>query len=212
MDYENSREEYSKYDLKISQLADNPLVQLEKWVKEAVEAGQTEPFSMVLSTVNKYDAPRSRVVLMKSLDKNGITFFTNYYSDKGVELQNNSSAALLFFWPLLERQVRIEANVEKLPVKESNQYFYSRPFESQVGAVVSPQSRIISSVESLEIDYKREVERLRKKGVSRPNNWGGYLTIPFYFEFWQGRPGRLHRRYAYSLDNKKEWIINTLAP
>lgn len=176
----------------------------------AVKSNLYEPTAMTLSTCNAHYRPSSRIVLLKGLDE-GLVFFTNYESKKGASIVENPFAAALFFWPELERQVRIEGKVAKVSAEESDKYFYSRPKASQIGAIVSPQSKIISSRNDLDSMFEKALADYENKEVKRPDNWGGYRIIPEYFEFWQGRSGRLHDRLFYQRENNG-WTKGRLAP
>ena len=176
-----------------------------------MESGEPEPTAMVLSTVSAEWRPSSRVVLLKSVDEQGFVFFTNYLSRKGIQLSGNHAAALTFFWPLTERQVRIEGIVGKVDAEESDTYFYSRPLESRINAVISDQSTPILSRQHLELEREKLLFMEGSENISRPAHWGGYRVKPDRMEFWQGRPGRLHDRIQYLLEGN-EWMITRLAP
>ncbi len=211
-DISELRNEYSKHTLDISSVDTNPLVQFKHWFDEAVNSRLPEPNAMSVATVNSQGIPSCRVVLLKGIDKTGFIFYTNYASDKGQDLHNQPVAALTFFWPELERQVRIQGSVSRVSKETSTEYFQSRPRESQIGAWVSPQSTPISSRKILE-ERKKAIEE-KFKGLDklpRPEQWGGYKVTPFLVEFWQGRPSRLHDRIVYVLENE-EWVIRRLAP
>jgi pyridoxamine 5'-phosphate oxidase len=189
----------------------NPLEQFKAWFKEAIHSEIIEPNAMHLATVKKNNRPTGRVVLLKDVDK-GFVFYTNYESNKGRELEENPFASLTFFWPELERQVRIEGTVEKTSAKESDDYFLSRPYESQIGAWSSPQSKAIPDRKFLE-QKKEEIEnKFKDEDLFRPSHWGGYRVTPYEIEFWQGRPARLHDRISYHLDEGGNWILTRLAP
>jgi pyridoxamine 5'-phosphate oxidase len=205
------RKEYALTNLDITQVIHNPLSQLEKWVQEAIDSQVQEPTAMVLSTVSDDKKPSSRVLLLKGINENGLVFFTNYHSRKGKQLEVNPFGAINFFWPELERQVRIEGKLEKVSTHESDEYFASRPRGSQVGATVSPQSEVIPNRKFLEDKAEDATKLWEGKNIPRPIYWGGYVLIPSYFEFWQGRPSRLHDRIIYELETGK-WKINRLAP
>lgn len=182
-----------------------------EWLSNAIESGEPEPTAMVLSTVSAEWRPSSRVVLLKSFDDHGFVFFTNYLSRKGIQLQGNPYAALTFFWPLTERQVRVEGVVGKIDPDESDSYFYSRPLESQINAIISPQSMPVSSREELEREHEKLLFAEQGEQLLRPAHWGGYRLKPDRMEFWQGRPGRLHDRIQYLLE-ENIWNISRLAP
>ena len=206
------RTNYSKQDLTEASVAANPVDQFHEWLNEAINAEVEEPTAFVLSTVNSEGKPSARVVLLKELSSRGFTFFTNYSSRKGLELEQNPFASFTFFWPALERQVRVEGQIVKVPVEESEAYFHSRPRGSQIGAWASPQSKVISSREDLQIAGENYTNKFADlEVVPRPEHWGGYLLQPLRIEFWQGRPNRLHDRILYELADGN-WKICRLAP
>jgi pyridoxamine 5'-phosphate oxidase len=203
------RQNYSKNELSESNVANNPIEQFEIWFQEALKAEIREPNAMCLSTLNE-EKPSSRIVLLKGIDE-GFVFFTNYESNKGNQIAKSQFASLNFFWVDLERQIRIEGIIEKVSEKESDEYFYSRPRGSQVGAWVSNQSKVVENRTILEaklLDFEKEYEN---KPIPRPPHWGGYRLIPDKIEFWQGRPNRLHDRILYS-KNDNNWKIERLCP
>lgn len=207
----NVRKEYTFARLEPEHLDSHPVVQFRSWLNEAIEAGIHEPTAMVLSTASQAGRPSARIVLLKEVDNEGFTFFTNYESRKGIQLSENPFASLLFFWPELERQVRIEGAVSKTSPGRSDMYFQNRPEGSRIGAWASPQSRRIPNreyLENLESDYRM---LFRSKQTERPEHWGGYTLMPSYMEFWQGRENRLHDRFEYLL-NGNIWEIYRLAP
>lgn len=206
----NIRTDFTKKGLWVTDLLSNPLKQLEAWVDEAVAAQLPEPTAMQLSTVDSFNKPHSRVVLLKGLE-NGLVFYTNYNSSKGKQMTHNSFVSAHFYWAQLERQIEVTGKVEKLTESESDLYFASRPRESQLGAWASPQSEVIESYEVIETRYLKYVKEFQGKEVPRPPHWGGYRIVPEAYEFWQGRPGRLHQRYKYVQDSGK-WKILILAP
>lgn len=206
------REDYVKSSLSESDVQKNPIQQFRKWFDEAMSSQVTEPTAMVVSTVAENGYPSSRVVLLKDIKAEGLSFFTNYNSRKGQEIIQNPHVSALFFWPELQRQVRFEAEVEKLPKADSDEYFSIRPRGSQIGAIASPQSAIIPDRETLEkrvAEVEKEMENITE--VPRPEFWGGFLLKPVRVEFWQGRGSRLHDRIVYIMDNG-DWTINRLAP
>lgn len=205
----NLRKNYLKGELLESKIDPNPIKQFELWFKEVLNSGIYEPNAMILATAidNK---PSARVVLLKGYDENGFKFYTNYNSRKGKELSANPNASLLFYWMELERQVRIEGKVEKLSKEESLEYFNSRPLESRYGALASNQSEVIPNREYLE----QKFSELREKygdTPPMPDYWGGFKLIPNLFEFWQGRPSRLHDRIVYEKSDNI-WRIYRLSP
>jgi pyridoxamine 5'-phosphate oxidase len=205
------RKEYSLQNLDETHVENNPIKQLEKWLIHALEANANEPNAMVLCTVSKDSKPSSRVVLLREFDENGLGFYTNFESRKGKEMGFNKNVCLNFFWPELERQIRIEGTVEKQKEEISDSYFASRPMASKIGAWASAQSAKIMSREILENEFKNQSAKFENKEVSRPPFWGGFLVKPTYFEFWQGRPSRLHDRICFEL-KKNSWKISRLSP
>lgn len=210
MDLHDIRDEYSKQELSRRQCDSDPIKQFEKWLGEAIEAKVHEPTAMNLATLNAQGKPNSRVVLLKEVNSQGFVFFTNYQSQKGQALAINPFAALNFFWPELERQVRIEGAVEKLPEAQSDDYFAGRPYTSRIGAWASEQSAVLKSKNTL-LAKAGLIAAKYPFNVPRPPHWGGYLVIPEMIEFWQGRPSRLHDRIRYRLENNL-WIIERLSP
>ncbi|HPW63587.1 MAG TPA: pyridoxamine 5'-phosphate oxidase [Cyclobacteriaceae bacterium] len=206
------RTEYTKATLDQATVDKNPIAQFEKWFHEALEAEVLEANAMTLSTVTESGRPTARIVLLKGIEQNKFLFYTNYQSQKGKELDNNPACALTFFWPELERQVRIEGISERLESSVSEAYFQSRPRSSQVGAWASPQSSIIKDRSLLEVRAKEIEKRFAGNEIlPKPNQWGGYAIEPFEIEFWQGRPSRLHDRIVY-YKSENQWVIHRLAP
>ncbi|KAB1064929.1 pyridoxamine 5'-phosphate oxidase [Salibacter halophilus] len=205
------RHDFSKQKLDEASVKDNPIEQYAKWFEEAVGSQVPDPKAMTLSTVNRDGVPSSRVVYTRGLKKDGLVFYTNYNSQKGIELRENPHASINIFWSELERQIRINGVVEKLSEKESDEYFASRPRESQIGAWASDQSAQLADRTELEEKVKQYEKEFEGKEVPRPKNWGGYIFKPDYFEFWQGRPSRLHDRIAYELIDKS-WSKKRLSP
>jgi pyridoxamine 5'-phosphate oxidase len=210
-DLNEIRKEYTYSQLEIDNLDIDPLVQFRYWLNDALKANVSEPTAMMLSTVGNEGIPSSRVVLLKNLDHDGFTFFSNYESRKGIQITQNPNASLLFFWPQIERQVRIEGRVSKTSRHISDEYFLSRPEGSKIGAWASPQSRRVPSREYLDNLQKDYSQLFKSKVLDRPQNWGGYKLFPHTIEFWQGRENRLHDRFEYKL-NGSIWEIHRLAP
>jgi pyridoxamine 5'-phosphate oxidase len=207
----NLRKEYSLQTLDESSVDPDPFVQFERWFQETMNAQLPEPNAVVLATVSADGRPSARVVLLKGFDHRGFVFFTNYESRKGTELQNNPHAALLFYWAELERQVRIEGEAEKASTEESEEYFRSRPTDSQLGAWASRQSSVLPNRSAIEQAVAGLKARFRNQNVPRPHFWGGFRLHPQMIEFWQGRPNRLHDRLRYARADGA-WRIERLSP
>jgi pyridoxamine 5'-phosphate oxidase len=205
------RKEYSLKKLTKKDVSPDPFKQFHTWFEEAKASISGEPNAMILSTSSQNGHPSSRVVLLKDFSEKGFVFFTNYRSRKGNELEDNPFAALLFFWGELERQVRIEGRVEKISRKESSNYFGTRPRLSQIGALASKQSKTIEKRSDLEDAFHKLDKEFEGKEIPMPENWGGYIVIPEYFEFWQGRRSRLHDRISYTAVSGL-WKIERLSP
>lgn len=203
------RKEYNKFQLSIESSALDPFEQFGLWFHQALELGGFEANAMVLSTISEDMQPSSRVVLLKEYSENGFVFYTNYTSRKGNEIEFNPKVAILFFYEAMERQIRIQGVLEKISSEESSKYFDSRPLESQYGAMVSPQSKKIESKESLDAELLKL--KTENKKPQMPKHWGGYLLKANYFEFWQGRPNRLHDRVCYEL-KEGQWNKFAIAP
>jgi pyridoxamine 5'-phosphate oxidase len=206
------RKVYELKSLLEKDVNDNPLKQFENWWQEAINSKVEEPNAMTLATCSASRKPSARIVLLKGIIENGFVFFTNYESRKAHDIKENSFVALVFFWKELERQIRIEGKVKKISCKESDEYFSVRPRESQLGAWSSPQSSVIKSAESLQENMKKYKDQFHSKEVPRPDFWGGYIVEPNLIEFWQGKPGRLHDRLQYSLEENGVWKLQRLAP
>ena len=211
MDLKNLRLNYKKSSIDFKNLEDNPIFFFLKWFDDALKVNKDEANACVLSTVSVENKPSSRVVLLKSVNEKGFTFFTNYKSNKSLDIQNNPNVSLNFYWPELERQVRITGIAEQISPKDSDEYFKNRPRESQMGAWLSHQSTSIG----LYYDFMDTLNKLEStfkgKDIERPLHWGGYCIIPSKIEFWQGRPSRLHDRLLYELD-ENVWNKKRLAP
>jgi len=190
----------------------DPIKQFEQWFQTAVDANLPLPEAMSLATVNGEGKPSARMVLLKRVDQEGFVFFTNYRSSKAKELENNANAALLFFWPQLEKQVRVEGTVTKTSPAESREYFASRPRGSQIGAWASPQSEVFAAREVLEKRQAELEEIYRDREVDWPEHWGGFCLRPDRIEFWKGRSDRLHDRILYERNQDGSWSISRLAP
>ncbi len=210
-DISKIRQQYNKGQLGSNDLKVNPFDQFKSWLNEAVQSQCLEPTAMTLSTVSADGRPSSRIVLLKEVNDSSFNFFTNYNSQKGLNMNSNAYVALNFFWPELERQVRIEGRVEKLSASESDSYFKSRPRESQLGAWASSQSEIVHDDEELEVLYKTVEKKFEGQNVIRPSYWGGYAVHPTAIEFWQGRANRMHDRFSYKKCDES-WLITRLAP
>ena len=205
------RTEYKSQTLNKDDVAKNPIAQFETWMKQAMDAGIDDVNAFALATVNESNKPSVRIVLLKEVNDYGFVFFTNYLSNKGVQMAENSAVAINFYWAALERQVRIEGKVEKISDEDSDDYFNSRPRESQLGAWASPQSSIIHNRPVLDSRVEFYAEKFKNKTIPRPPQWGGYIVRPEAIEFWQGRPSRLHDRLLYQWHDG-HWIIERLAP
>lgn len=206
------RKDYKLASLDESSVAAQPIPQFDKWWNEATHSDIAEPNTMTLATSTKDGKPSARIVLLKSYDQDGFVFFTNYESRKGVELAENPNVTLLFFWQELERQVRIEGTVEKVSAAMSDQYYNSRPLGSRIGAIASPQSKVIVTRSLLEEQVQMLAEKYVLDAPPRPAYWGGYIVKPTAIEFWQGRSNRLHDRILYTVGSDGSWKIERLAP
>ena len=210
---ENLRENYNRKTLTISEVASTPFEQFNVWFQEALTAKIKEPNVMILATATPDGRPSARTLLLKGINKKGYIFYTNYNSQKGQDLAVNPQAALLFLWLDLQRQVRIEGQIERLSFEDSEKYFQSRPKGSQIGAWASPQSQVITSRTVLEEKVKVLNQQFAKVDqLPCPPHWGGYLLSPQRMEFWQGRSNRLHDRILYELQREERWRITRLAP
>jgi len=207
------RKNYSREELSDESVLPDPLQQFDLWLNEALRANVDEATAMVLSTASPQGKPSARVVLLKGIEDGNLIFFTNYHSRKGQQLDANPSAALTFFWPVLERQIRLEGTVSKLNESASDLYFHSRPKGSQIGAWASPQSHPVKNRQELEKAEQHYAEMFKaQQEIPRPPHWGGFQFTPDYFEFWQGRPSRLHDRIIYEKLPNQGWSIKRLAP
>jgi pyridoxamine 5'-phosphate oxidase len=211
-EYKSLRKEYALASIQDEQLDADPFVQFGTWFLEAKNSGMSEPNAMLLATVSAEGQPSLRAVLLKAWSKSGFVFFTNYQSRKGREISENQNVALLFYWPMLERQVRIEGKAQKVAREVSERYFAERPRASQLSAAVSEQSKTVSSRQYLEAAVVDLENKLGSAQVPCPENWGGYQVVPVQFEFWQGRENRLHDRFEYCLNKHNGWEQSRLAP
>ena len=209
----HKRQVYEHSELLDNQVKENPIEQFRDWFLDADKHPNiAEANAMSISTIEDDDCPRTRIVLLKSYTWEGFIFYTNYQSKKGKAIEKNPKACLHFFWPALERQVMIKAELEHVSEQMSDDYFASRPRGSQLGAVVSPQSEIVPNREFLQEKLVRLEQDMKGKEILRPQHWGGYLARPYEIEFWQGRPNRLHDRIVYQLQEDYNWKISRLAP
>lgn len=208
---QNMRQDYSSSSLTKADVLPNPIDQFTTWFNEYKSSAKHDPNAMVLSTVGTNNRPSSRVVLLKGISKGGFEFYTNYQSHKAHDIGVNNLVSLVFFWPELERQVRVEGKAERLSAAESDTYFKERPRGSQIGAWTSPQSQVVLNRQMLE-ERMAEMEKKFEGDIDRPDNWGGYRIVPDSVEFWQGRSNRLHDRLIYIKGAKKSWELKRLAP
>jgi pyridoxamine 5'-phosphate oxidase len=212
MELFNYRKSYTKNKLSMNDIGDNPIDFFVKWFKEAENSDQIiEPNAMTISTVDENSFPSSRVVLLKQIKERSLIFFTNYNSNKGKSLDKNENICASFYWPPLERQVIIKGSAKKISSVESDDYFNSRPFESQAAAIISNQSEDIDSYESLLEKYNSFIEKNKNTKLKRPNNWGGIEIFINQIEFWQGRKNRLHNRVLCNFQ-KDTWEYKLLSP
>lgn len=207
------RKDYKMMSLSEDEAGVDPIKLLEKWLSDAANNNVSEPNAMVLSTVDAQGFSHSRVLLLRNLEQKGLTFYTNYQSEKAIHLEGNPHAAINFFWVDMERQVRIVGKVEKISVMESNEYFQSRPRQNQISAWASPQSEMVANREALEARFREFEQKFEGiPEIEKPPFWGGYRLSPVRMEFWQGRPGRLHDRIRFSLDEEGNWLRERLGP
>ncbi len=203
------RTDYQKSELNVNDLTEEPITLFQQWLSQAITYSN-DANAFVLSTVNSNGVPSSRVLLLRYATEKGFSFFTNYSSRKSQEIEVNPNVCMNFFWPEMERQVRINGSISRLSEQESDDYFNSRPYESRIGAWCSPQSQVIESREVL-VNKIQELKKKYPNEVPRPENWGGYTIVPNEIEFWQGRASRLHDRFLYNKEGEN-WTINRLAP
>jgi pyridoxamine 5'-phosphate oxidase len=206
------RKDYIQARLDESDFGAEPISFFKKWFSEADNAEVNEVNAMTLATVDQTGKPHARIVLLKAIDDKGFTFFTNYQSNKGNDIEVNPNAALVFFWPELERQVRIEGVVKQVTAEESDEYYLNRPRGSRLGAWASPQSSIIPNRTFLEENEKKFHLQFEGKEIPRPKHWGGYRLLPTRIEFWQGRASRLHDRICFEKNENADWDKFRLAP
>ena len=206
------RSEYSAPGLRRAELHSDPLQQFSAWFAAALAAEIRDVNAMSLATATRDGKPSVRIVLLKGFDESGFSFFTNYDSGKARDLEANPFAEMVFYWPQLERQVRISGKVERTSREDSAAYFHSRPLGSQLGAWVSKQSEVIDARKVLDARMNEMTERFENGEIPLPPHWGGYRLKPDKFEFWQGRPNRLHDRFRYSRKADGTWLIDRLAP
>lgn len=205
------RRDFSGKHLTKESVKNNPIEQFEIWFEEAVNAQLLDPYAMSLTTVDVYGQPATRIVYMRGMKASGFLFYTNYSSAKGNDLSVNNKVSLNFFWGELERQIRVEGEVEKVKEATSDSYFSKRPRESQIGAWASSQSKSIADRQQLEDQVTFYTNKFKGGDIPRPPHWGGYIVKPVKIEFWQGRPNRLHDRIVY-LKNGNDWKVERLSP
>ncbi len=212
-DYQNQRRDYDAPGLSKTQLHPSPFIQFSHWMKDVLASPIQDATAMSLATVDASGQPHNRIVLLKETTEEGFIFYTHYDSEKGHEIATNPKAALLFFWPELDRQVRIEGELIKVSNATSQTYFESRPRDSQLAALSSMQSQPVASRKALEETFAKKAEQYQNQTIPHPEHWGGYCLVPNKFEFWQGRPNRLHDRFIYTPTALKEtWDIQRLSP
>ena len=219
-DYHQERRDYQFSELNRSALNRNPFAQFSAWMDEAVTQKIMDPTAMSVSTVDAKGQPHSRVVLLKAFETDGFVFYTHYDSAKGEEIEANNKVSLLFFWPEMDRQVRIEGTITKISTEQSERYFQSRPRDSQLSAYISQQSQPVDNRGVLEGNLANASDNFAGDDIPHPPHWGGYKVTPHSFEFWQGRPSRLHDRFKFTKTNNvhtpqegiKAWSIDRLAP
>lgn len=206
------RQEYVKGGLRENELSIDPLLLFNRWMQEAIDGKVNEPTAVMVGTVSPEGHPSTRTVLLKGIDDGKFIFYTNYESRKGSQLAQNPHIALSFVWHELERQIHIEGIATKVSPEKSDEYFRKRPYKSQIGARISPQSHPIANRMQLIRAFVKEATHWIGKEVKRPDNWGGYAVTPTRIEFWQGRPNRLHDRFLYALQSNGQWVKCRLSP
>ena len=212
METDKLRREYNSAGLCESDVSESPYEQFELWFQQAVDAKIDLPDAMTLATVSKDGMPSARIVLLRGFNERGLVFYTDYQSQKGQELAENPNAALVFYWRELDRQIRVAGTVTTVSREESEKYFRSRPVASQLAALASKQGKVISNRQELECRYKQLMETYRQREIPLPPYWGGFRLMPGWFEFWQGRPNRLHDRLRYTHRPGESWKIERLSP
>ena len=212
MDIADFRKEYTRGGLSRREVPDDPSLLFGRWLEEAIVAELPEPNAMLLASASVECRPSARTVLLKGFEDGKFLFFTNYESRKGRQIAGNPHVSLSFVWLPLERQVHVEGTAAPLPAVESDAYFDSRPYGSRIGALVSPQSRVIPSRHELVRRFDEAFDAYRHRPLLRPSCWGGYAVTPQRYEFWQGRENRLHDRILYVLQSDGDWRIERLAP
>ena len=212
MDANGLRREYNTVGLSEDDLAEGPFEQFEQWFQQAVDAKIDLPDAMTLATATRDGLPSARIVLLRGFDERGLVFYTDYQSQKGQELAENPNAALVIYWRELDRQIRITGTVSTVSREASEEYFRSRPIGSQLAALASKQGEVISNRQELECRYKQLMETYRQREIPLPPCWGGFRLMPGWFEFWQGRPNRLHDRLRYTHRPGESWKIERLSP
>jgi pyridoxamine 5'-phosphate oxidase len=212
MELADLRESYGRGGLREADLDPDPIRQFAAWFVRVQTAGLREPNAMTLATATPDGRPAARTVLLKSFDERGFVFYTNYEGRKGLELAANPQAALLFYWPELERQVRVEGAAERTTAAESDAYFRTRPRGSQLGAWASPQSEVVPGRDALDRRLQELEREYAGRDVPRPPHWGGFRIRPMVIEFWQGRPNRMHDRLVYRRVGQTGWRVERLAP
>ena len=212
MDANGLRREYNTVGLSEDDLAESPFEQFEQWFQQAVDAKIDLPDAMTLATATRDGMPSARIVLLRGFDERGLVFYTDYQSQKGQELAENPNAALVIYWRELDRQIRITGTVSTVSREASEEYFRSRPIGSQLAALASKQGEVISNRQELECRYKQLMETYRQREIPLPPYWGGFRLMPGWFEFWQGRPNRLHDRLRYTHRPGESWKIERLSP
>lgn len=211
-DIENLRREYTSAELSKKTCDPSPFTQFKRWLDQSIETEPYDPTAFSIATVNEDGQPSSRVVLLKGFDDSGFRFYTNYDSQKGHDISVNNKGSMLFYWPVLERQIRINGVLRKTSSSFSEDYFNKRPIGSRISAIISHQSHPVQDRETLETLYDEEIKKLNGQEPECPDYWGGYQLYPNYFEFWQGRKNRLHDRITYTLLSNENWSLDRIAP